>query len=93
MGIGETFFKQIIDRGSLEQEVFSEQPIIEIAGETRVLIENHRGVCAYDSNKILVHVKNGSVCITGCKLEIIHMTKDQLVIFGKIDSVGLLRRR
>ena len=32
------------------------------------------------------------VCVCGCHLELIHMTKEQLVICGRIDSVALQRR-
>ena len=66
---------------------------MECSGEHRVLIENHQGVAAYGQNQILVNVKFGSVCICGCGLEMMHMTKEQLIVTGRIDSVGLLRRK
>lgn len=93
MGKGRNFFEQIIERSSLGPETVPGQPIIEIAGERRVLIENHQGVAAYGKERILVNVKFGSVCVCGCNLEMIHMTKEQLIIYGRIDSVGLQRRR
>lgn len=90
---GRNFFEYILEQPSLNPEAVPGQPIIEIAGDHRVLIENHHGVAAYGKEKILVNVKFGSVCICGCSLEILHMTKEQLVIYGRIDSVGLHRRR
>lgn len=93
MGKGRSFFAYMMERSALDPESVPDQPIIEIAGDRRVLIENHHGVAVYGSEKILVNVKFGAVCVCGCNMEMIHMTKDQLVIYGRIDSVGLQRRR
>ena len=68
------------------------QPIVEIAGDRRVLIENHFGVKEYSREKIGVKVKYGLVCVCGCDLELIRMTKEQLIISGRIDAVTLIRR-
>lgn len=88
---GYNFFAQMLEESSVD--AIPGQPIVEIAGDRRVLIENHLGVAAYGRENILVHVKFGSVCICGCNLEMLHMTKEQLVIHGRIDSVVLQRRR
>jgi len=92
MGKGRNFFEHMMEQTALGTESVPGQPIVEIAGERRVLIENHQGVAAYGRERILVNVKFGSVCICGCNLEMMHMTKEQLVIYGRIDSVGLQRR-
>lgn len=93
MGKGRNFWEQMVEHAALEPESVPGQPIIEIAGDRRVLIENHRGVAAYGRERILVNVKYGTVCICGCNLELVHMTKEQLVITGRIDSMALQRRR
>ena len=66
-------------------------PLIEIAGESRVLIENHFGVTQYSRETICVKVKFGHVCVDGVALELARMTKGQLVVTGRIDRVCLLR--
>lgn len=92
MGKRRNFWEHMMEQTALEPESVPGQPIIEIAGEHRVLIENHKGVAAYGKERILVKVKYGTVCVSGCSLEILRMTKEQLVICGRIDSVGLQRR-
>lgn len=67
-------------------------PLIEIAGERRVLIENHQGVMEYGDSRICVRVKFGCVRICGECLVIAKMTAEQLIICGKINAVELLRR-
>lgn len=92
MGKAYRFWEQLADRAELEAEPMPTQPIIEVAGDRRVLVENHSGVRAYNSEKILINVRFGMVCVCGCGLELIRMTKEQLVIRGRIDSVSLERR-
>lgn len=82
----------LADRAELEAEPMPAQPIVEIAGDQRVLVENHKGVSAYSSERILINVSFGTVCICGCGLRLIRMTKEQLVIRGRIDAVSIQRR-
>lgn len=93
MGKRRSLFEQLLEQTALGSEAIPGQPIVEIAGDGRVLVENHLGVAAYGKERILVNVKFGSVCICGCNLEMMHMTREQLVIHGRIDSVGLQRRK
>lgn len=72
-------------------ESYPGHPIIEIAGDFRILVENHQGVVEYGSERILIKVAFGIACVCGIHLEMIHMSKEQLVICGKIDSIQLQR--
>lgn len=75
----------------LSEEPLPGLPLIEVAGESRVLIENHSGVTQYGKETIRVRVKFGQVCIEGSSLTLARMSKGQLVISGCIDSIRLLR--
>ena len=66
-------------------------PLVEISGQNRVLIENHLGVTQYGRESISVRVKFGQIRVSGCDLELARMTKEQLVITGRIDGVSLYR--
>ena len=83
MGKGQRILQRLADGADLSAE---------IAGDRRVLIENHFGVKEYSREKIGVKVKYGLVCVCGCDLELIRMTKEQLIISGRIDAVTLIRR-
>lgn len=74
-------------------EAFPGMPIIEIAGERRFLIENHQGVKEYGTEKITIKVKYGLVSVCGRCLRLSLMTKEQLIISGRIDCVSLIRRK
>ena len=65
-------------------------PIVELAGRNRLLIENHQGVLGYSLEEIRVKVQYGCVCITGCDLRLMQMSKERLVICGRVDTVQFL---
>lgn len=92
MAYGRQWLQQLADRAEMESEALPGLPIMEIAGDRRVLIERHGGVIEYGPERIRVSVSYGSVCINGCGLELVRMTHQQLVIAGRIDSVCLQRR-
>lgn len=92
MGKRRYIWERLADGADLAAEPLPGQPIVEIAGDRRVLIENHFGVKEYSREKIAVKVKYGFVCVCGCNLELVRMTKEQLVISGRIDAVSILRR-
>lgn len=84
---------RLADQADLPGEAGIGQPLVELAGDRRVLIEHHQGVIQYGKEQICVKVRYGTVLVTGCGLELARMTKEQLVICGRIDSVTLNRRR
>lgn len=91
-GRGHNFWDRLAAESDLADAPFPGLPIVELAGERRVLIENHCGVTAYSREQILVKVKYGHVLVCGCNLELTKMTAEQLVICGRIDGVTLRRR-
>ena len=47
----------------------------------------------YGADQIRVQVRYGQIRVCGEGMELARMTKEQLVIAGRIDSVTLIRRR
>lgn len=68
------------------------QPLLELAGERRLLIEHHRGVTQYSREQICIKVCYGHIQVCGSCLELSRMTGEQLVITGQINQISLLRR-
>lgn len=87
------WIERIAGAVDLQDEAMPGQPIVELFGDGRLLIEHHRGVTEYGRERICVRVGYGHLCICGCKMELARMTEAQLVITGRIDSVTLDRRR
>ncbi len=92
MSRGDHLLKYLAEGTDLAGQPLPGLPIAEIAGDSRVLVENHFGVKEYSSERIRIRVKYGHLCICGCGLQLMRMTKEQLVVCGRIDSVTLHRR-
>ena len=86
------WMQKLADDADLSSESMPGVPIVEIAGESRVLIERHCGMTEYSRERICVKVRYGHVCICGDGLELTRMCKEQLVISGRIDCVQIRRR-
>ncbi len=84
--------ERLADSADLGGEPLPMQPLVELAGDRRVLIENHRGVVQYSREKICVKVRYGTVAVCGCGLELSRMTREQLVISGRINEIQVIRR-
>ena len=86
------FLERLAEGADLPGEAMPGQSLVELAGDRRVLIENHNGVTEYGRERISVRVRYGQLVVCGCGLELARMTKEQLVIIGRIDGVTLHRR-
>lgn len=87
------FWRERLAEGmAMSPETVPGLPLVEICGERRVLIENHRGVSRYAEDMICVRVTYGEVAVAGRGLELARMTREQLVISGCIEGVTLIRR-
>ena len=92
--VGENhFFERIPFSFDLPSEPLPGQPIVELAGCGRVLIENHFGVTEYSCQSVCVKVKYGYIHICGDNLKIVRMSKQRLVICGSVESISLHRRK
>ena len=84
--------ERFMDHADLQTEPLPNVPLVELAGECRVLIENHCGITEYGQGQMKVRVNYGLLCISGGNLIVARMTREQLVITGMIDCITLLRR-
>lgn len=87
-----TFWQRLAQQGNLDAQPLPGVPIVELSADRRVLIEEHRGVEAYSPQEIGIRVSFGRILVRGTGLELTRMTREQLVIHGKIESVSLERR-
>lgn len=87
-----TFWQRLAQQKDLNAQPLPGLPIVELAGERRVLIEEHQGVEAYSPLEIGIRVPFGRILVRGTGMELTRMTREQLVIHGNIESVSLERR-
>ena len=83
-----TMFSRLLRQDVLGQ-VLPNVPVAELAGDQRLLIENHLGVTEYGCDCIGVKVRYGYLYIRGSNLSLSYMNSQQLVVCGDIDSIHL----
>ena len=83
--------QQILDSSGLEEECIPGQSVLELLGDNRILIENHRQIIAYELSHIWIRVSFGTIQIFGCNLQLRAMTGRKLLITGKIDRIDICR--
>ena len=65
------------------------QPVVEIVGTGRVLVENHKGIIEYETDCIGIRMTYGVLKIQGCDLELVQITSQQLVVTGNVEAIFL----
>ena len=81
----------LTERAGLYGEPLPGVPLLELSGDDRILIENHKCVNSYSPEEIAVRVSYGCVRIRGRALVLACVGKDHLVIHGKVDSIAVER--
>ncbi|MDO4270499.1 MAG: YabP/YqfC family sporulation protein [Eubacteriales bacterium] len=72
---------------ALAEDLHSSRPRVEIIGNSRVVVENHRGILEYDDGLLRVRCSGCEVRITGDGLTLAALSLDELAVTGTIVSV------
>lgn len=79
--------KPFFEKLDLMEEARPRQPLVEVCGYSRVIVENHRGVLEYGKERISARVPFGAIRIEGTGLLLRKMCGQQLVITGNIAAI------
>ena len=78
--------------GGLEipPEVALDVPKATLIGRLQLQIENHKGIVEYNSRKVRVRTGSGQMVVTGSRLTIGSIFREELVVDGHIAGVQLV---
>lgn len=85
----ERFYGSLADGLDLPGEPAPGITLAEIWGSRRILIEHHSGIVGYSAEEIVVSVSYGKLKIMGENLTLSLMTRDRIVIGGRIQGVSI----
>lgn len=68
----------------LPKEIVYDLPKITLIGNLQALVENHRGIIEYGTEKIRISVNAGELEVTGKNLSIRNITRDEIYLDGDI---------
>jgi len=78
---------ELADRLALPEDALLGSAKLTVTGGRRVLVENHRGVLDYGSERVVISAGRSKLHINGTDLRLSAMNKQELLISGRIQSV------
>ena len=78
------YFQNIFD---LPVEVVADYPLLMLAGNKKILIENHKGIALYQSDKLKIRIKDGILNIQGHKINVKEINTEYLSVSGEITAI------
>lgn len=60
---------------------------LSVVGGKTAVIENHRGILEYNSDRIVIAAKRGRLSISGAELKLSAMDREVLLVSGRINCV------
>ena len=83
----ETFALELADRLELPEDALLGAAKLTVTAGRRALIENHRGILEYGSERVVVCTGRGSISLGGSGVRLVAMNKNELLVSGKLQSV------
>ena len=75
----------------IPEEIYTNTPKITITGFNEIILENYKGILEYEEFYASISTYIGVVNINGYNINLEKMTKDDIKITGKIESIELER--
>lgn len=78
--------------GTLEipPEIALDIPKATVIGRQQIQVENHRGLLEYTSRRIRIRTSTGQLVVTGSRLQIGTIFREEIVIDGHIASFEMI---
>lgn len=83
----ETFSKLL----EMPSDVMMDLPKVTMVGGMQVLIENHRGIIEFGTDKVRIAVSTGEIKILGRQMVLKGIFVEEVVIEGEISSINLVK--
>ncbi|HEY8552251.1 MAG TPA: YabP/YqfC family sporulation protein [Thermaerobacter sp.] len=80
----------LADALELPRDAVRNLPRITLMGPLELVVENHRGVLLFDAARMLVAVPGGRLEVTGDRLAIGRIDREELRVQGRIEQVRFL---
>lgn len=83
---------ELAQRLGLPPDVLPGQPVVELAGRGRLVVENHCGIRSYSREHICLGLPQGMLEISGRGLTVANMTRREVLIRGTITALDFCWR-
>lgn len=80
--------RRAAERLDLPQDVAAGLPRIEFDGFSLCRLDRHKGILAYEKDRIVVSLNIGTITLEGSDLQVQRMHREALTVTGKIKQVS-----
>lgn len=77
----------IADGLQLPKDISCGAAIVTVTGRRELVLENYKGIIAYDEDCIRIQTKDCKVIIAGCRLKVDYYTNEEMKITGLIQQI------
>ncbi len=81
----------ISERLELEKGLLTSDSFMEVVGDEKLTIENHKGIVKYSCNEMQIRVSFGTVCIFGKNLSVSELVCEEISVKGNIDKIEFIK--
>ena len=79
--------RRITTTFELPLDIMLDLPLINLIGDEKLVISNHKGIVEYVKEQVRVKTSIGIVKVQGCGLVMKEISDENIVIMGKINAV------
>ncbi len=62
--------------------------VVTVTGRRSLVLENYRGIVAFDDDHIVIQTKECKVIVHGCRLKVDYYTNEEMKIVGLIHQIS-----
>lgn len=84
--------KRISSLLEIPEEISNNETKITLVSFNEMLIENYKGISEYEEFFIRINTELGTINVNGYNLQLEQITNEDLLVKGKIESIGIERK-
>jgi len=81
--------EKISDQLEIGADVMLSEPKMSIVSDREIWIENYSGIIEYSKERVRINTKKFIICLYGSNFFINHITKEDIIVCGKILKIEL----
>ena len=81
----------ISEKFELEKGMLTSDSVIELVGDEKLTIENHRGILRYSDEEMQIKASFGTVCISGKNLSVSELVCEEITVKGEICKIEFIK--
>ncbi|HUW63328.1 MAG TPA: sporulation protein YqfC [Spirochaetia bacterium] len=88
--IRQKIMEQLSDTLEIPGDILPDLPRVILIGDTRLLVENHRGIGVYQADSVRISTSCGDLLVRGRDLVVKNILPEEITVEGQIRELSFL---